>query len=408
MAKRPTKQKDKPNEATASLMAALKFVSVAQKLTTQPFTEYCQIGNGRVIAYDGVLAAGCLVENDLYACPHSSQLLAALQKCGSSLSITQLANEKLSLKSGPFKAAVPCAKQELMPSPPMPDNPVAPLGDSLKDALEALAWLVSDTGQRMIDCAILLRANTAVVTNGHVLLEYWHGWDMPTIVLPATSAKAILKIGKPLKSFGYSGNSLTFWFEDDSWLKTQLYLEAFPDVDKILAIPANPLPVPSGLKEALAAIGDFATGNGVILDAEGLHTSIEDNEGATYEISGLSQGCFSDFYLHHIVSVAESIDFAVSTPTVTQGLIFYGKNIRGIVAGMKYPRKSVETDKAWQNGEIHWFHHPESSCVFIHRGEVTNDIFADGMVTEITYDEYIKLDKKYNPKKYDLDDDIPF
>ncbi len=410
MAKRPVKPSAKANEATASLIGALKFVSVAQKLTQLPFTEYCFVGNRRIVAFDGVLAAGAIIDNDLSACPHSKTLLTALSKCGASLQITQLANQKLSIKSGAFKAAVECAAPALMQTPPDPDPPLAPLGNSLLAAFQALGWIVAESGDRMIECAILLRKNTAVATDGKVLQEYWHGWDMPEINLPASTASAIIKIGKPLKAFGYSGRSITFWFEDDSWIRSQLYEDKYPDVDRVLNVKSVPQPIPEGLNDALSAVASFVGNDGaIIFDSVGISTSVEDNQGAVYEISGFTPGCFNIEHLQEIAKFAKTVDMSVKTPSIEALVMaFFGENTRGILAPMRMPVKSVD-DKVWKRHpdlNIHWFYHPESDSLYIHKGEIPSDL--DPNLDEITYERYIEIDRRLNPSKYDMDKDIPF
>lgn len=353
MAKRPVKASLKHNETTASLIGALKFVSVAQKLSQIPFSDYCFIGNRRVVAFDGLLAAGAIVDNDLSACPHSQTLLTALQKCGAALAITQLASGKLSIKSGSFKAAVNCSQPDQMASPPEPDAPIAPLGDSFKEAVSALAWIVAEKGDRFIECSMLFRQNTAIATDGKVAQEYWHGWNMPEIVLPYTAAIAVVKSGKTLKAFGYSGYTITFWFEDDSWIKSQLYLDKYPNVDKVLENPCVPQPIPEGFEEALKSVADFTGQEGsVIFDSVGIRTSAEDNNGAEYEIGGFPNACFNIEYLQSIASFAKSADFKVAASYISEGgsgaLAFFGDKTRGALAPMRMPIKSVE-NKAWNN-----------------------------------------------------------
>ena len=66
----------------ASLLAALKFVAVAQKKAGTVQQQFGMISGNWAAASNGVLTIATKVEEDLTACPHTYQLIDALSKVG--------------------------------------------------------------------------------------------------------------------------------------------------------------------------------------------------------------------------------------------------------------------------------------------------------------------------------------
>ena len=92
----------------ASLLAALKFVAVAQKKAGTVQQQFGVISGNWAAASNGVLTVATKVEEDLSACPHTYQLIDALSKVGEELAITQLSPTSLAVVSGAFRALIPC------------------------------------------------------------------------------------------------------------------------------------------------------------------------------------------------------------------------------------------------------------------------------------------------------------
>lgn len=179
----------------ASLLAALKFVAVAQKKAGTVQQQFGMISGNWAAASNGVLTVATKVEEDLTACPHTYQLIDALSKVGEDLSITQLSPTSLAVVSGAFRALIPCVGFGDV-GITGPDERCAVIDDRVKAAFEAVLPLATDGAQHAHLAAVLLQSGSAVATNGHVLAEYWHGIDLPPMLIPKASAVAILKAGK--------------------------------------------------------------------------------------------------------------------------------------------------------------------------------------------------------------------
>lgn len=315
----------------ASLLAALKFVAVAQKKTGTVQQQFGMISGNWAAASNGVLTVATKVEEDLSACPHTYQLIDALSKVGEDLSITQLSPTSLAVVSGAFRALIPCAGFADV-GITGPDERCAVIDDRVKAAFEAVMPLATDGAQHAHLAAVLLQSGSAVATNGHVLAEYWHGIDLPPMLIPKASAVAIVKAGKALTGFGYSGPSATFWFEDDSFIKTQLFAEQFPNYQPLFACEGlNPWPVPDEFYKAVRSIESFSRSGIVYFENGMLASNEQETEASTYKIEGLPEGMgFNAKYLLMVESSFKKVHFDEQSNKA----FFFGENVRGVLMGI--------------------------------------------------------------------------
>lgn len=242
----PRKPKELKPLFVNHLLEAVKFVAHAQQGKGDEAATHSIIRYGTIIASDRTLAAGArIVEDDLDCCPQTERLMLALKRCGEEHSIVQQP-DSLFVRSGEFSAYVPlCDPGKLTVA--IPDPACAPLGDEFRAALKATSVLVKENAATVLQSCIQLGAYSACSTNGTVILEAWHPYDMPPgLLIPKRFADAVVKIRKAIKSFGFSADTLTIHFEDASWIRTNLYKEKIPDMlSKLVRIenPATPFPV---------------------------------------------------------------------------------------------------------------------------------------------------------------------
>lgn len=315
----------------ASLLAALKFVAVAQKKTGTVQQQFGMISGNWAAASNGVLTVATKVEEDLAACPHTYQLIDALSKVGEDLSITQLSPTSLAVVSGALRALIPCVGfGDLGISGP--DERCAVIDDRIKSALECVLPLSTDGAQHAHFAAVLLQSGSAVATNGHLLAEYWHGIDLPPMLIPKASAVAIVKAGKALTGFGYSGSAATFWFEDDSFIKTQLFAEQFPNYQPLFNCEGlNPWPVPEEFYKAVRSIESFSRSGIVYFENGVLASNEQETEASTYKIEGLPEGMgFNAKYLLMVESSFKNVHF----DEASNKAFFFGENVRGVLMGI--------------------------------------------------------------------------
>lgn len=333
MARKPRTPKE-TNEAKPKLLEALNFCGSVLSDKGAPQETHLILQNKTAVAFNGVLAAGCYIDEDITCAPNNSMLTQALNKCGHNYSMVLLENGTISIKGNKFKAIVPCLEPSQLPSA-LPDNPSASISDELKKAIEAVGVLATEDAQRVVAASVLIRKNSCVATNGAIMFEAWHGLDLPTLAIPKAFVAPLVKQSKPLAYFGCSLSSASFFFDDNSWLRTQLYAEPWPEIDSLLNQQANFFPVPESLWEGLAAVAPFSTDGFVHFDNNLIKSHSSEGIGATYEVIGLPKGpVFNHKYLSLIKPHAKEIDFLAQG--VSQGttmLMFRGDAIRGNLLG---------------------------------------------------------------------------
>lgn len=337
---RGRKKKEETFNPAKSLLQALKFLKYCQKKNGTVQQQYCKISGNWAAASNEVLTIGVKIEEDLSACPQTTQLENALKKVSEDLSITQLSEFSLSITSGLFKAVIPCVSFDQLEITP-PDERIADIDDRIKEAFKVLAPIATEGAPNAAYASVLLQSGSAVATNGHMLAEYWHGIDLPpNMLVPKAAVVAIMKCGKKLEGFGYSGPSATFWFEDGSFIKTQLFGEQYPNYQLHLeAENINSWPMPVEFFKAVRAIEAF-TRNGIVYFEQGKLASNEiDDEASTYIIEGLPEGMgFNCKYLLMVEGVFEKAHFIREDNKV----LFFGDNTRGVIMGLETYKEETE------------------------------------------------------------------
>lgn len=321
-------RKSKMNEAAAGLIDALKFVSAAQKKTGTTQETHVLMFNNMLIASNGVLTIGTPIEEDLCACPNSELLLASLNKCGETFSITQSDENNIVINSDQFQAVIPCAPLDEMSLTPADQN-IAEVNDNLKEGFSQVMHLATKGSKHVATASIMVQAGSMVATNNIVILEYWHGIDLPpNMLVPKECAGVVAKCKRPLTGFGYSGATATFWFDDKSFVKCQLFEEEYPNVNGILNKETNAFPVPDNFFTALRAVNAASRTGKVVFTDHGMQSHMEINEGAKYELEGLPAGkVYDSKNLLRCEKFVDRIDFT----SYNGSAYFFGDNIRGAI-----------------------------------------------------------------------------
>jgi hypothetical protein len=320
----------KAKEPQSSLEKALAFVKVAQidKGRDLALKSHCRLANSYAVAFDGVLAVGHPIEEELNVCPHTFRLMDALKRCKTALSITQLEGDKLVIKSGGFRAVIPCLNPAAIPYA-VPDANVGAIDDTIKEGFTLLNPIVSGTGATTVEASLLLQNNSMVATDRYVMLEFWHGINLPDgLAIPKVAVAAVAKISTPLVGIGVSARTVTFHYEGGAWLRTQLYGEKWPDISRVInqGDPHVANTLPPALFDAVEAVASFSP-DGAIHTFDGVISSHNmEGAGATYEIKGITPGlCFGAKHLLVAKNGTKTIDLVGSNGVS----FFYGERIRG-------------------------------------------------------------------------------
>lgn len=317
------------NDDRLKLIEALKFAAIAAK-DNDGNANFVSFSDHWLSAENDTFSVGINVDVELELCPHSEQFQAALQQCGQQFQLTQLDMGSVSIRSGNFRATVPARLQDLM-SPFNPDPPVALINDRLREGFAACLRIMTK-GERICHNSLLLRANNIVATNYHAAIEYWHGIDLPgPLNIPKKTAETIIKIGKPLAQLGFSSQSVTFYFNDASFIKTRLIAGEWPDIDLLLAKPVGPfVDIWRGFYDGLKAIDAFIQGDCIFFHADYIasHQTLE--IGANFRVDGLPPSrVFTASYWRAIEPFARAVYIAPER----EPFAFIGDNVRGLIMG---------------------------------------------------------------------------
>lgn len=337
-AKRARKPKEPAKSTVGNLIAGLEFVLVAQRENGEPRQTHCVLHDKWILASDGGLSAGCPIQDEINAVPHTRSLLKALKRAGEGqVTVVQLPSGKLSIRGGKFTAQVPCLPPDHV-GIVAPDPQIALLTNDIKAAFAATFPLTNETAPEPRNAGVLLQAMTCVGTNGYALVEYWHGIDLPpNLLIPKASAKAVAECKKNLTGFGFTDRSVTFHFEDGSFLKTALFEPKYPDYQRIINVPVNPWPIPPDFFTALDVVAEFSDNHLVFFDTNVMKSSKVEGEGATYQVDGLPGGMgFNEKYLNLCRAQMERVDFQKDQ------ILFFTEHSRGIVRGVNMGQQAAD------------------------------------------------------------------
>jgi hypothetical protein len=327
-----------------SLVKALAFAEGILKSDRSFKEQHCYIGRGMLVAYDGTLAAGHPITEDIEAMPHAGKLLKALERADETVSVTLNDTKRLSVKAGKFRAVIPCLDIGQFYCPQQ-DAPIAAIDDRLREGFKAISHIVKDTADQVILASVLVMANSMYTTDRAIGLQFWHGIDLPYMVIPKAAANAILKTDKKLVKFGYSGHSATFWFEDQSWIRTHLFADKWPNIENHFVGMDNAIPVPPSFFAAVRAVKPFGEALGtsvpVYFQDEAISSHDALSEGAVFEVPGIMAGpCFDAEKLGLIESLCERVCFQWE-----DRMSFCSGNARGVLMMMMNRKTSAAYQK---------------------------------------------------------------
>lgn len=292
---RKTAEQKKAEEAakvTNTLLDAVQFCAPGFKEDGETYSTHAMIYAGWITTYNGIVMYGHKIDTPMQAMPHYGSLLAAIKATtGDTVQITQVSQDKLSIKGKGFKTTVKCLTDYSLVTRSAPDNPVGMIDSRMREGFEILRQITKKTGETVLQSAVLIRNGDMIATDRQMLGMFWHGIGFPDVAVPADFIEAVLKVAKPMVSFGYTpGQSLTFYFDDESFIRTQLYNEAYPDVSR--AIPQSwegMTEIPADLFTGLKRIAPFIDKSRrcVWLNTNELSSNGEHDDATTVAVQGV-------------------------------------------------------------------------------------------------------------------------
>lgn len=315
-----------------ALAKALDFLLLAYKAGENQST-HAMIKNGIATSFNTIIACGTTLEEDLECCPQLAMLSEAIDTCGQEhYSITQVTPEKLLVKSDDFQAYIPCLPAIAMQWA-APDPPQGMVDQRFLTAAKSVAVLAVTKGETVIECSIQLNSNSVIATNRSVIMEAWHGIDFPNgLLIPKGAVNIISKSKKELSSFGFSKETITFFFTDGSWMRSQLFQDRWPPVHQHLNQPNVCREVPPQLFSAAKKVAPFSV-NGMVYIKDGLissHPFDRKEEGSSLKLPIGSDHAERSYNINNLSLISK---FVTEWDEISKedGTIFLGDSLRGVI-----------------------------------------------------------------------------
>jgi len=297
--------------------------------------KHIVVEDGTVRAFNGVLALCSQIDLGIRVAPRAVPMVHAIQNCEDEVFIGMTPANRLSVKSGKFKAFIDCVELEGLPHQ-KPEGEIYEIdGSAFLEGMKACKPFVGNDASRPWTNGILFRDQSMFATNNVCLVEYWTGFQPPaTINIPLAAINEIQRVKSPPTHIQIASTSATFHFNDGRWIRTQLLETEWPDLRPILEQPHEAVDVPEELFPALEAVKPFVEKDGRVYFKEGgwVTTSPDDGLGASYEVPGLHpEGIYHVKMLELLNGAATKVDFA----RYPEHLIFYGERLRGAIIGQR-------------------------------------------------------------------------
>lgn len=318
------------------LIDSLKFVQGAvAKKSPVPVLTHFSIKNNRVKGYNGSITLCSPIDLPLDCQPKGEFFVRAIQACQDTVHLAMTAAGKLTVKSGKFRAHVECSTENFPDLEPA--GQTYPLAPGLVEAMKVVEPFIAEDASRAWARSVLIKDGCLMATNNVVIVQYYTGIQTPApICISHAAVNELLRIKDDPVSVQVDGeNSISFHYPDGRWLRTQAVVQPWPDVDRVLNSPANPVGIPEGFYEAIDTVAPFAEKtNDCWFSERGVTTSREDGAGATVEVEGLYPvGWYDLKMLRMLDGVASSADFT----SYPKPVLFFGKEgfLRGAIIGRK-------------------------------------------------------------------------
>lgn len=317
------------------MLNTLRFVqgAIAKKDFVPALTHF-RIKDGRITGFNGRLALSSPIDLDLDVTPQATTLVKAIGQCQGTVQIHLTPKGRLAVKSGSFRVYIDCLENAQFPEIE-PEGTVIPAPEGLLQAMKVMVPFIGEDASRPWANGLLFRGPSVYATNNIYFVEYWLGMGMPVEVnVPKSTVQEILRIGEDPTSLQVETNSLTFFYEGDRWLRTQLFTDEWPDLsDMFERHSTDPSAIPSGLFEGAKTLLPFIQSDrGLYLLQDRIATHPDSGVGAEVEMEGLPDKDMR-FNVDQLLLMEKLADESALS-AYPNPCIFYGDRIRGLLAGM--------------------------------------------------------------------------
>lgn len=320
------------------MLSDLKFVmgAVAKK-DLVPAMKHFNIKDGLVRSYNGMVALCAPIPFDIDCNPNAELLYKAIENCDEAVTLNLTPTGKLSIKSGRFRALVPCIDETVEHPKPEGDLIELEAPDKLITALERLEPVIGDDAARPWQAGVLIKDGCAHVTCNVVAVQYWlGGMDFGHVVnIPGQAVREMLRVKETPTHAQVTDNSVTFLYDSGRWIRTQLLPADWPDFNKLLegCGTANHREIEPAVWEACERLKKFVDpkmGEAIYFEGGEAFTHRNREEGSSFLCETIRwTGVFNRSMLMLLQPLAQQADFS----TWPKPCYFVGENLRGAIVG---------------------------------------------------------------------------
>lgn len=317
------------------MLEALKFASAAvgKRAFVEGATHFL-IKDGMVRATNGIIAMAAPIPLAIECAPEAIPMIKAIGNCEDATQLTLLGNGKLNIKSGAFKANIPCTDKIQAHVDPVGEF-YEINGAELIAGLKALSPFVGSDASRRWSMSVLIKNGSAYATNNVTIAQYWFGSPFPIdVVLSAEAVESLVKIKEIPVRAQVKENSITFHYESGCWMSSTTMENGWPlNIDRVMDVESKPQAIDPILFVALQKLKPFATENGRVYIEQGIvRTHPDETEGASYNLQ--DDSVHGIYALEILMLLKDNVDTADLT-RYPEPCTFYGKNFRGVLMGQR-------------------------------------------------------------------------
>lgn len=311
------------------------IITLTEALLACSSSKFFQIKDGHIKSSNDMVTYCSPIKLDIDCNPNARDLKSAVSKIDATPIFTLNTNGKLSIKSGVFRALIPCSES----IPPIEDNPSGRSfevdGCKLFNVLKKLTPFTSTdiSNDRVWANGILFRGGNCYATNNVILIQHKSGITFPiNALLPLKSILIILKIEGDVIKLQYDSNSITFHYSNGKWLKSRLYNQKWDSrIFEMFNSDSSGRGInPEIFKGVSMVKSDTDNFGSVHFHDNGVSSKNDINDGLFYEIPGLNT---KGIYNAHMFGLLEGVIDKVDLSRYPEPARFQGDSLKGLING---------------------------------------------------------------------------
>lgn len=325
------------------MLDALRFVaSAVAKKDYVPELTHFKIRNERVTGYNGIIALSSDIGVDIDTCPNATKLIAAVRACpNDTIALNMTPAGKLAIKSGSFKSFIDCLTEETAVFVE-PEGVEIAISEQFLPGIKRLAPLMGIDASRPWSMGIRVSNQSLFATNNTMLAEYWVGDTFPLdVVIPAAAVAELIRINENPIKVQLTENSISFWFSETRWMRTQLVESSGWPTEMVIKIlnglssATNQVTFHEDFFPSIERLKPFLEDAGTVyLDADRVATSKHEGEGASVEVPATGMVERQAYHYRNLMLLSEVAD-TIDWSTYPKPCYFLADRLRGAIVGQR-------------------------------------------------------------------------